>query len=369
MERSQISSGQHLLSVLRDLYESYGYTRYKMSKFEEYDLYVRNKDFLVSDSVITFTDTNGRLMALKPDVTLSIIKNGSDLPGFVQKVYYNENVYRISKGTHSFKEILQTGLECMGDIDVYCIFEVLLLACRSLKRISDRCVLDLSHLGVVSALLDDLSQPREVTDALLRCLGEKNGHALQNICCAAGVAAEKTAALTALIGLSGTPKTVLPQLEKLYPATLDQTPLKELKTLTALLESTDCADLLRLDFSVVHTMKYYNGVVFKGFVQGVPDSILSGGQYDHLMKKMHRVGGAIGFAVYHDALERFGKAEPYDADTVLLYDETTPPETLLHAIEALQKSGAQVSAQRSLPEKFRCRRCVRLKDGEVTDLG
>ena len=60
---------------LRSLYRSYGYTQYKMSKFEEYDLYAKNKDFLISDGVITFTDTNGKLMALKPDVTLSIIKN------------------------------------------------------------------------------------------------------------------------------------------------------------------------------------------------------------------------------------------------------------------------------------------------------
>ena len=69
--------------ALRDLFSSYGYSRYKMSRFEEYDLYVRNKDFLISDSVITFTDTNGKLMALKPDVTLSIIKNGKDGQGSV----------------------------------------------------------------------------------------------------------------------------------------------------------------------------------------------------------------------------------------------------------------------------------------------
>ena len=73
-----------------------------MSKFEEYDLYTRNKDFLVSDSIITFTDTSGALMALKPDVTLSIIKDSADVDGSVKKVYYNENVYRVSKGTQSF---------------------------------------------------------------------------------------------------------------------------------------------------------------------------------------------------------------------------------------------------------------------------
>ena len=71
---------------------SYGYRQFKMSKFEEYDLYSKNKDFLVSDGVITFNDTNGRLLALKPDVTLSIIKNSKESNSECQKFYYNENV-------------------------------------------------------------------------------------------------------------------------------------------------------------------------------------------------------------------------------------------------------------------------------------
>ena len=71
-----VMNGQERISFrLRSLYSEYGYERYRMSKFEEYDLYSRNKDFLFSEGVITFTDTNGRLMALKPDVTLSMVKN------------------------------------------------------------------------------------------------------------------------------------------------------------------------------------------------------------------------------------------------------------------------------------------------------
>jgi ATP phosphoribosyltransferase regulatory subunit len=139
---------------LRKLYSSFGYQQFKMSKFEEYDLYVRNKSFLVSDHIITFTDTNGKLMALKPDVTLSIVKNSKDVPGCVQKVYYNENVYRVSGSSRSYKEIMQVGLECLGDIDDYAISEVVMLAAESLARISPDFVLDISHLGLLSAAID-----------------------------------------------------------------------------------------------------------------------------------------------------------------------------------------------------------------------
>ena len=55
---------------LRGLYEEYGYQKYKMGKFEEYSLYVNNRDFLAGDKVLTFTDLDGRLLAMKPDVML-----------------------------------------------------------------------------------------------------------------------------------------------------------------------------------------------------------------------------------------------------------------------------------------------------------
>ena len=106
-----------ILLALRALYRRYGYTQYKMRKFEEYDLYADNRDFLVSGSVITFHDTDGKLLALKPDVTLSIVRSGRDEPGTVQKVYYQENVYRVAGYSRSFREIMQAGVECIGEVD------------------------------------------------------------------------------------------------------------------------------------------------------------------------------------------------------------------------------------------------------------
>ena len=134
---------------LQQMYLDAGYAPYRMSKFEEYDLYADNKDFLISDNVITFTDTSGRLMALKPDVTLSIVKNLGDRPDEVQKVFYRENVYRVSRGTGSYKEMLQAGLECIGKVGRAELLEVIRLAAQSLAQISARSVLALSSLDVI----------------------------------------------------------------------------------------------------------------------------------------------------------------------------------------------------------------------------
>ncbi len=361
-----MKSEERISLLLRALYEQYGYAQYKMSKFEEYDLYVSNKDFLISDSVITFTDTNGKLMALKPDMTLSIVKNTKDAAGTLSKVYYDENVYRVSKGTHSFKEIKQVGLECIGDLDAYSLYEVLMLAVESLQSISGECVLDISHLGILSGVLESLGVSEDVQNDLLRCMGEKNPHELTAICKANAIQDEDIDLLKALISLYGTPKEVLPKLAALLQGKIDGALLKNFTEILEAFQGSPLQSMLRIDFSVVSDMHYYNGIVFKGFVKGIPDSVLSGGQYDKLLQKMNRKSGAIGFAVYLDLLERMEESSKYfDVDILLLYTEGTTLSNIRDTVARLSARGDRVMVQRAVPEKLRARQVMKLTNGEV----
>ena len=128
MMNTTVSEDQ-IRSRLSRLYRSYGYLPYKVNKFEEYDLYAQYKSFLACKQILTFSDTDGRLMALKPDVTLSVIKSASDRCP-VHKVFYNENVYRVPEDGDGFSEIPQTGLECIGEIGLYESAEVVMLAAK-----------------------------------------------------------------------------------------------------------------------------------------------------------------------------------------------------------------------------------------------
>ena len=361
MQEQTLSFGEKMTFSLRSLYEQYGYARFKMSKFEEYDLYARNKDFLISDSIITFTDTNGRLMALKPDVTLSIVKNSKDIPGTVQKLYYNENVYRVAKGGHSFREILQVGLECLGDIDEYCICEVLMLAAKSLSSISEDCVLDISHLGFLSEVMDNMGIPAGSKTAVLNCIGEKNRHELAALCQELGVDENNARQLMELAALRGTPDKILPRLKAQYPQAASLVQLDEICTALA-----DCDVAMCIDFSVVDNIHYYNGIIFKGFVEGIADSVLSGGQYDKLMLKLKRRSGAIGFAVYMDQLERLEKKQnPFDVDVVLLYDKNTPVAVIRGQVAALTEQGKTVTVQPGVPENIKYKQLLKLQGSEV----
>ena len=352
---------EQILFALRELYDRCGYRPYKMNKFEEYDLYAKNKDFLICDSVITFTDSGGKLMALKPDVTLSIVKNTAGTND-LQKLYYNENVYRVSKGSGDFREMMQVGLECLGDIDDYCLTEVILLAARSLLAISQDAVLDISHLGLVTALLRNAGISEEMQPEIFKALGEKNLHELSAICRAAKVSQENISLLQQVFRLSGSIGQVLPRLRELAAGQ----ELEQFARILEVLESTDAAKVLRIDFSVVDNVHYYNGFVFKGFIRGIPSRILSGGQYDKLMRKMRRNCGAIGFAVYTDELERLGGTHPeYDVDTVLLYPENAPAAAIFRKTQALMAQGLQVLALPRLPEELRCRNIVRLEGDDL----
>ena len=351
--------------ALRSLYNRRGYAQYKMSKFEEYDLYARNKDFLISDNVITFTDLNGKLMALKPDVTLSIVKNSTDNPEGLQKLYYNENVYRVSKGAKSFREILQVGLEALGNVDDFCIAEVIELAAESLLAVSPDSILEISHLGLLSSLLSGFGIRKDQTDSLLRFISEKNLHELTAACQAAGVSSENIQILTKLVSLSGPAAEVLPQVLTLLQGRVDSIILDPFQRVLASLSGSKIDAALSIDFSVVDDIHYYNGFVFKGFISGLPSSVLSGGQYDKLMKKMGRKSKAIGFAVYMDLIERLAppRAE-YDVDTVLLYDADSDLTALRLQAEALRQSGS-VLVRQQIPAELSFRRIFKLQGSEV----
>ena len=215
---------------LRELYRAYGYNHYKVSKFEEYDLYANNKNFLVSEKLLTFTDTNGKLMALKPDVTLSIVKNSKDMPEVTRKLYYNENVYRVSKGSSSFREIMQVGLECLGKVDDYCICEVLALAAESLRMICQDSILCVSHLGLLLELFESIGIDAGCRDVVMKAVGEKNVHELTRVCAEAGVTEPDVELLRKLLAIKGTADSVLPALKDLLYGKVNDRTLRQLQT-------------------------------------------------------------------------------------------------------------------------------------------
>ena len=294
--------------ALRALYEAAGCRKYHMGRFEEYSLYQANRSFLSSEQVITFTDLDGRLLALKPDVTLSIAKTAQPAPGETLRYYYHENVYRPSAESHTFQEIGQMGLEFLGGVGEAEVQQAVCLAAQSLGQLGTDWVLEVSHMGYLFGLLDALQVPEDARAGLLRKLGQKNAHELRAAALAAGLDEDAADTLCRVLTLCGGYADTLPRAEALCRNDAMRAAVAELQGLAGPLEQAGGA--IRLDLTLAGEMEYYNGLVFQGYLKALPRPLLKGGRYDLLMQQFTPGAGAIGFAVYLDELDRLSAPLP-----------------------------------------------------------
>lgn len=293
---------------LRVLYEQAGCRKYHMGRFEEYGLYQENLRFLSSEQVITFTDLDGRLLALKPDVTLSIAKNAQPAPGECERYYYVENVYRPSLESHTFKEISQMGLECIGAVDTGVMVQVVSLAISSLELTGEPFALELSHMGFVTGLMDAVGAGEQNRTRILDCVRNKNTHELQKIAAAEGLSRQGIDALCRLPTLAGEWREVLSRADDLALNAAMGDALGDLRDICGALEEEGRTGNLKLDLSLVNDLQYYNGLVLQGYIAGLPRAVLKGGRYDPLVDRFRRGARAVGFALYLDELERLSVA-------------------------------------------------------------
>lgn len=336
---------------LRRLYESKGFSKFRMSKFESYDFYAKNRDFLVGNRIITFSDLNGKLMALKPDVTLSIVKNADDTVSR-RKLYYTENVYRESKDVHEFKEIFQVGLEVLGSIDLFETVEIITLAIKSLLEIDKNAVLELSHMGYVQGLIDSLPCDADASNEIRRLISEKNPHDLMRLADKYNLPDEPIENICEMMQPKPTNDEALLFAQSSAVNSKMSEAAEELKSIYNLLKKSELQNHVKIDLSVTGDPNYYNGVIMHGYVGGIPRDVLSGGRYDMLMEKMcKKQSHAMGFAIYFDALDRIlHKKEQASEMSYILYSPDSDEDTLFALAEKLDKENVPYTAVTQLPD-------------------
>ena len=352
---------------LRALYESYGYRKYRMGKFEPYDIYVENKHFLKSEGIITFTDAGGRLMALKPDVTISIVKNVAP-EVIMQKLYYNDNVFRLEQHSGEYREISQIGLEYIGADTGYAEAEVIGLAIDSLSIISDNFMLDLSHMGYISGLISALELNSKQSDVILSMLKEKNLGGIEMLSAEFNLAPRQREALLGIAGICDIPETALKEAESFVLCKEMSAALDELTELSSALSAIDKQENVRLDFSVINDLDYYNGIVFRGYVREAARAVLAGGRYDNLLRRFNKPQPALGFAIYLSDLDRaFHKKSEFDVDVLLVYGDSSPDQ-VAEKMHQLVADGVSAVAVKSISNEIRAKQIINLEiSGEVND--
>ncbi|WP_300267002.1 ATP phosphoribosyltransferase regulatory subunit, partial [uncultured Enterococcus sp.] len=163
---------------LKALFSRHHFQNYRLSAFESYDLYAKSREFATPQSVITFVGAKGQVMALKPDITLSIIKNTGNTEE--KKVFYDEDVYRHDFHNEEYLRIHQLGIEHIGHLTHNDEREILKLALESLNILGTN-RLHLSHQALVDELLSWFAE--EKRSAVIQALNQKSVHELESYLC------------------------------------------------------------------------------------------------------------------------------------------------------------------------------------------
>jgi ATP phosphoribosyltransferase regulatory subunit len=311
-ERRQVQN------ALTHLFLQRGYAEVSTPEVEFYDLFLQSGNPMPQESMLKIIDRSGKIMVMRPDCTAPIARVAATKLKTVplpQRLYYNQTVFR-SGDAHKggSNEIAQCGIELLGASGQKADLEMVAMAVDALKScgLKDFHV-ELGHVGFFHELAKGMEIPAETAEQMRSLIEGKNYAALGDLL----APYSGQAACTALMRLSHLfgGAEVLDEALELAGSSESVCYLRELYRQ---LSEAGYGEHLRFDLGLVHQIDYYTGVVFRGYVEGAGNAVLSGGRYDNLVEAFGRSAPATGFAVDVDAVAGcLPGAEPPRLSTVI----------------------------------------------------
>ena len=288
--------------ALTGLFQGRGYGEVSTPEVEFYDLFLQSGSPLPQEAMLKIIDRGGRIMVMRPDCTTPIARVAAtklkNLP-LPQRLYYDQTVFR-SGDAHrgGSSEIAQCGVELIGAAGARADLEVVALAVDALRScgLTDFHV-ELGHAGFFRNLAARMEMDEDEVERMRALIEGKNFAALNDLLEPYGdrPACQALRRLSRLFG-------GVEVLDEAQALAGENQVLDYLRTLYQALEAAGYGDHIRFDLGLVHRIDYYTGVVFRGYVEGAGDAVLSGGRYDALVGSFGRQAPATGFAIDVDAV-------------------------------------------------------------------
>lgn len=315
-------------STLSDLFLCRGFSEVMTPGMEYYDLFEGGgHPILPSEDMYKLTDGKGRLLVMRPDSTMPIARltatrlKNAPLP---VRLYYMQDVFHMNHGmTGHNDQVFQAGIEMIGAAGERADLEVIALAADSLRQCGvENFRIEIGHVGFFHSLVEELAVDEETRDAIRTAIETKNYTALGDVL--DGLPASESAdAIRRLPRLFGGEE-VLKAAAPLCRGEQTRRALSYLQGLYKKLCELGLQDQVMIDLGLVHRNEYYTGVIFRGYIEGSGDTVISGGRYDALLSRFGADLPATGFGVNVDSLTRVmlagGEVDP-----------PMPPEILVHA--------------------------------------
>jgi ATP phosphoribosyltransferase regulatory subunit len=295
---------------------------------------------------VRFLDRDGRLLALRPDVTTAVARvvaqRYREADATLRLAYFTTIFREEASMRGSEREYDQAGVELIGDPALRADAEVIALLADALAR----CGLlgadiDIGHVGFVDGFLAEL--PAEAHAAA--SAAARSGDLVGTVSLArdAGLTAPRIAALQ---------RGLRHRSADLAAARADAPPssLRALDTLDALgplLEAAGAGGAIRFDLGYIPALPYYTGVVFQVTVPDLGFPIATGGRYDGLLAKFGADRAATGFGIaiphLHQALVSAGWRAPAELPLLVLLPDDGDGTATLRVAAALRGSGIAVA--------------------------
>ena len=293
---------------LTKLFSGFGYSEVVTPGIEFYDVFSGSSRNFRQENLYKMTDTKGRLIVMRPDSTIPIARlvatrlKDASLP---LRLFYNQSIYEnnaLLKGRSD--ENVQTGIELIGGNNSRrADYEVLCTAVEALSTFDkENFRLELGHIGYFKELVAKLDVDEGVREDIRMLISNKNYPALNDLLDEVGDTAV-TRALRQLPSLFGGAE-VFDKASKLYTNPEIEKILESLKEEYERLTSLGFEGKISVDLGFVSHIAYYTGIVFRGYLSEIGQSVLKGGRYDGLIREFGKDCPAVGFGINVDAVAR-----------------------------------------------------------------
>jgi ATP phosphoribosyltransferase regulatory subunit len=295
---------------------------------------------------VRFLDRDGRLLALRPDVTTAVARVVAQRyrqADATLRLAYFTPIFREEASMHgSEREYDQAGVELVGDPTLRADAEVIALLADALARCGLLAAdIDIGHVGFVDGFLADLpAEARAAASAAAR-----SGDLVGTVSLAreAGMTASRISALQR--GLRHRSADLAAARGDAPASSLRA--LETLEALRPLLEAAGAGGAVRFDLGYIPALPYYTGVVFQVTVPGLGFPIATGGRYDSLLAKFGADRAATGFGIaiphLHQALVAGGWRAPVELPLLVLLPDDRDGVATLRVAAALRGSGIAVA--------------------------
>ncbi|MBQ9413601.1 MAG: ATP phosphoribosyltransferase regulatory subunit [Clostridia bacterium] len=339
--------------TLTSLFESRGFSEVMTPGMEYFDVFSGEKPVVDPEQMYKMTDTKGRLLVMRPDSTLPIARlaatrlANAPLP---LRLYYAQDVFRMNVGlTGRPDQEFQAGVELIGVSGMKADIEMIALAASALKKTAlGGYRLEIGHIGFFESLMEELETDPDVQEEIRSRIEQKNYAALGDLLDRLPQT-DAVAALRRLPRLFGSAE-VLDAAGALCQSERGKEALHYLASLYQALSKLGLGEQVMIDLGMLHVNEYYTGVIFRGYIEGSGETVLSGGRYDALVREFGEDRAATGFAINVDAitnvLRQRGSARPQNPCAVLVHAQDGMEAQALAQVESLTEQG--VSAEYSV---------------------